>query len=267
MTTAKRHPRAMFIGTCRMHDPAKWLKDAERLIIRTTPHRIHTPTQTLQFIRHMAGDLQYRPETMHLVSDYAAAEIFANGITRDELLKRLEHITNLWKSFDVFVIEICALREFVATLGSTMLTVNTFAQRDQEKYADQIAQEARANLSVPVLPIEMQRLTAGAAQRLMIEIKTALEGRPIIWVSHQRPPDLPQYDVANAVRNALAATLKAGAEHLGDRFFDPTEVAREMGAEAFFQKDGTDIDHMTPEAAKMMAARYHQMILEDTGRR
>jgi len=34
-----------------------------------------------------------------------------------------------------------------------------------------------------------------------------------------------------------------------------------MGAEAFFQKDGTDIDHMTPEAAEVMAQRYHAMIL------
>ena len=266
MTRSSRPPRAVFIGTCRMYDPLRCLRKSEDLILRASPHRIHTPTQVLQYIRHLGGDPQYRPETMHLVSDHAATEIFVNGLSRSYLLERLIPIMNLWKSFDVFVIEICALREFSATLERETFTVNTFAQRDQERYADQITQEARTGVSAPVLPIEMNRLTGGETHQLMAQIKMELDGRPIIWVSHQRPPDLPQYETANSVRKSLATTLKAGAELLGDRFFDPTEVARELGAEAFFQKDGTDIDHMTLAGAEALAVRYRQMILEDTGR-
>lgn len=262
MTQPVAQTRAMFIGTCRMHDPVKALKDADGLMARSTPHRFHTPAQTLQFVRHMAGAPQYRPDTIHLVSDHATTELFVNGTPREELCRRLDSLATLWDTFHVFVIEICALREFVATVGRKQMTVNTFAKRDQERYSDQITTEAAAGKSLPLLPIEMERLSEKETHRLMKQIKTVLKNRPILWVSHQRPPDLPQYEVANNVRRALAEIVQSGAEQLGDRFFDPTEVAREMGAQAFFQKDGTDIDHMTPEAAKVMAERYQKMIAE-----
>ncbi|UYV37732.1 hypothetical protein N4R57_01020 [Rhodobacteraceae bacterium D3-12] len=262
MNTTAAQTRAMFIGTCRMHDPVNALQNTEGLMARSTPHRFHTPAQTLQFVRHMAGAPQYRPDTIHLVSDHASTELFVNGTSREQLCRRLESLATLWDTFRVFVIEICALREFVATVGRKQMTVNTFAKREQERYADQITAEAEAGISLPLLPIEMERLSEKETHRLMKQIKSTLKNRPIIWVSHQRPPDLPQYEVANNVRRALAEIVQSGANQLGDRFFDPTEVAREMGAEAFFQKDGTDIDHMTPEAAKVMAARYHKMINE-----
>lgn len=255
----------MFIGTCRMHDPVKALRRVDGLMARGTPHRFHTPSQVLQFVQHMSGAPQYLPGAMHLVSDYAALQIFDEGTPRDQLLQNLQPQMEMWPRFEVFVIEICSLREHIALWKGRKLVVNTFANRDQGRYAGALAAEAAAGLSLPALPIEIEKPTAAEIHRQMRRIKAALGNRPVIWVSHQRPPsDSPEYATVNAVRQAAADILRIGARRLGDTFFDPSVVAAQMGQKAFFLKDGTDLDHMTPAAAERLGALYHKMILDLT---
>lgn len=258
--------RAMFLGTCRMHDPEHTIQKSSGLHTRRTPHRVHSPGQVLAFIRHMNGTAPYRPETVHLVSDHAAEQVLALGQDRQDLLDKLEDLRSVWPSFAVHVIEISALREFEADLGGTSLMVNIFAERDQERYADEIARQAAAGVSVPVAPISMRRLTQHQVLIGMRQIKAELKGKPVIWVSHIRPGGTEERDaVVNAVRLLGANTLRAGAAALGDRFFDPSEVAAEMGRAAFFQKNGEDLDHMTPAAAERLGQIYLGMIRDILG--
>jgi hypothetical protein len=267
MGTKNRPTRAMFIGTCRMHDPVKALETVPGIMARMTPHRLHTPGQVVQFVQHMSGSPQYLPRTLHLISDYAAAQVLELGTPRQDLLDMLAPQIALWPSFQAFVIEICSLREYTTRLRGRAFVVNTFSQRDQHRYAEALAAQAAAGHSVPALPIEMERLGAAATHRQMRRIKSALGDRPVIWVSHQRPPsDSPEHAAVNATRRAGADILQAGAAAMGDDFLDPSTIAAEMGQQAFFLKDGTDLDHMTPAAAKRLGAIYSDMILAAVAR-
>lgn len=248
-----------------MHDPVKVLQQdpPPNRMARGTPHRLHTPRQTLQFIEHMNGTPRYLPQTAHFISDHAIGQIFSEHVSRQELLDRLESLKTLWPRFDVFVIEICTFREFTAELGRLprrTLVLNTFSKRDQEVHRAEIEDQAARGLSVPPLEITMANLTQTEVLREMRRIKAALGGRPVIWVSHMRPPsDHPRYDVVNRTRKHVADTLATGAAELGDMFFDPSVVAAEMGQSAFFMKDGEDLDHLTPAAAERLSGIYVDM--------
>lgn len=258
----RRPVRALFLGTCRMHDPVKALRDSHGFIARSTPHRFHTTGQTLDFIRHMTGVTPWDPNRMHLVSDYAAEQILVNEVPREKLLQDLVYLQDMWPTFGAFVIEICTMREYTADLAGRPLTVNTFTQRDQGKYAEAIQYQYQRGQSLPELPITLRYQTAYEMKCDMQEIKEALGGRPVIWVSHMRPGgDEPRYKMLNSVRRQGAVALSEGAIRLRDRFFDPSEVCQEMGAKAFFQRDGEDADHMTPEAAVRLGQIYRGMVM------
>ncbi|MBD2841358.1 hypothetical protein [Erythrobacter rubeus] len=258
--------QVMFLGTCRMHDPAHILLENENYNVRTTPHRLHTTSQTLQFIRHILNGNIYSPEMAHLISDFASIKIFEEDVTREDVLADLEPLRRFWSGCHAFVIEISALREHHALLDGEKIIVNNFSSRDQEKHKDRIAENARRGTSWPVLPIDFETSSPSRAHRQMAEIKKALN-RPIIWVSHQRPPsDDPKYEIVNKVRLHLSETLRTGAEALNDQFFDPSTVASEMGQEFFFEKGGNDLDHLTPEAAHILAGRYGSMLQSLVGR-
>ena len=246
-----------------MHDPADALRKDPDLFIRTTPHRFHSPRQTLLFVKHMANGNVYRSDLAHLISDYASDEIFVRDKSPSHVSNELEELRRLWSKFDIFVIEISTLREYIAQHEGKQLVVNSFSQRDQEKHHTKIEAAAQARRSVPLLPITIEHLTTGMTIYAMNQIKRALGSRPILWVSHIRPPsDAPEYDTLNKVRRHISATLCTGADRLGNGFFDPSDIARQMGQAAFFMQDGRDLDHMTPEAARILSGRYKEICTE-----
>lgn len=247
-----------------MHDPVSFLRDDPALIVRSTPHRFHTTGQTLDFVRHMTGKKPWTADMLHLVSDYAAEQLLSKGMKREDLLASFEALKRLWDTFEVFVIEICARREFEADLGQGRYRlVNTFTQRDQERYAQELADQAARGLSLPAFPIRMRQQSGPELQQDMADIRRLLRDRPVIWVSHMRPGgEDPRYSLVNKIREQGAKVLQDSASLLGDQFFDPSSVVPEMGIEQFFQKGGEDLDHLTPEAAKRLAQIYKTMILK-----
>lgn len=254
--------RMMFIGTCRVYDTATVLAGEPQVYARRSPHRFHTAAQALLFVQHMNGQRPYRADMMHLVSDYAAEQILAKGAARATQLDALEPLRKLWDSFEVFVIEISSRREAKAMLAGTAVTVNTFSARDQALYAAMVTEQASQEISVPPLEITVEIVPKRAVFSDMHAIKQAVGGRPIIWVSHMRPAsDDPQYATVIQTRADLAQMLCANAALLGDHFIDPSETAAVMGQRSFFQKAGTDLDHLTPAAAAAMAEVYSQMAL------
>lgn len=248
--------RIMFVGTCRMHDPVKVLRDDPRAYVRSTPHRFHTTRQALAFVRHMSGAERYRADMMHLVSDHAAGEIFVGAKPREALLEALEELRGRWDAFDAFVIEISTRREFAAVVDGRDVTVNTFAERDQALHEGAIRAQAALGLSVPPLEIASELATPRAMRADMEAIRAGLN-RPVVWVSHMRPvTDDPRLAPAVEARARLAESLRAAAAQMGDGFVDPSETAAAMGRAAFFAKDGADLDHLTPAAAAAMAEVY-----------
>jgi len=211
----------------------------------------------------MNGLPQYAPETIHLFSDCAAREVSEKNVAREAVLGNLDNLAKVWHNFDVFVIEICSLREHMTVHPRRPKVVNTFAQKDQILYADALAAQAAKGISAPAVPIEIVQQSRSETLRQMRRIKAALDGRPIIWVCHQSPPsDAQAYALVNKSRSTLAAILRAGANALGGRFFDPSTIAAEMGQQAFFKEDGGDLNHMTPAAAQRLGAVYAKMIVE-----
>lgn len=252
----------MFIGTCRMYETAKILRAAAGSNISSPNHRIHTADQMLKFILHIAGPPQYVPKTVHFLSDLAMEQIFEQDMSREDVLAGLQPVIDAFPDVEVFVIEICSTRETM-TVGSSPHVVNTFTERDQARYADQITQQAAEGISVPVTKIQTAPQHSTETIRQMGRIKVALGGRPVIWVCHQRPPSNdPKYESLNVRRLKDADTLRRGADVLKDRFFDPSVIAAEMGQKAFFKQDGEDMDHLTPEAAERLAAEYNKLIKE-----
>lgn len=251
-----------------MHAPARVLQSSQtgsQVDAHFTKHRFHSLRQTLGFIAHMNDVTPYQPERMHLVSDYAAERIFRDGVSREEVICELDSLKEIWQSFDIFFLEISSYREYIATLDGAEIIVNNFADRDQQNNAEALTRQVLSGASVPCLPISFFTSREDEMIAAMSTIKNALGRRKLIWVSHMRHPgDNPLYEHPNAVRWRVAEALRKGSEHLGDEFFDPTTVAAEMGPEVFFQKDGTDIDHLTNNAAKSLAHIYQDMVVSTT---
>jgi hypothetical protein len=261
-----RQKRIMFLGTCRVYDPAKVIATEKQAYIRLTPHRLHTTGQILHFIDHMnqtplAVDA-YRLDLLHLVSDYAAREILVKATARQVLLDELAQLRTVWSSFDAFVIEISTRREYTASLNGQPFTVNTFSARDQQLYAAALQAQAATGVCAPALEIVSHMATTGIALREMRQIKQDLGGRPIIWVSHMRPAAAdPSAAKAMQGRAEMAAFLRAAAESLGDGFVDPSETAAQMGQAVFFNKNGSDFDHLSAAATRTMAKVYLKAVM------
>jgi len=243
-----------------MHDPAISLRNSEDYLVRSTPHRLHTTGQTLQFFQHITGTAPYDPKAIHLLSDYSALEVLERGQSRDAIVAAMGSLQSIWPTFGAFVIEISSMREHHIDLPNEGLRlVNSLASRDQETYAEAIIEQEQAGSSWPALPVSITVQTARELVADMCEIKRHI-ARPIVWVSHQRPPSQDErYATVNAVRSKIASALKLGAESLGDTFFDPSTLAAEMGQAEFFAKNGEDLDHLTPAAAIALGKTYTRL--------
>lgn len=258
-----RQKRIMFLGTCRVYDPAKLIAAEKQTYVRLTPHRLHTTSQILQFIDHInQAPLSvdpYRLDLLHLVSDYAAREILVKTTPRQVLLDELAQLRTAWPGFDVFVIEISTRREHIAALNDQFFTVNTFSARDQQLYAAAIQEQVATGVSAPALQIVNHMATTGTVLREMHQIKQSLGGRPIIWVSHMRPAVAdPGAAQAMQGRAEMATFLRATAKSLGDGFIDPSETAAQIGQTIFFNQNGSDLDHLSAVAAAAMAKVYQK---------
>ena len=276
-----------FIGTCRVHGPAEALRQRGH-VVYSTPNRLHSPMQTLQFLEHLAGRQQFTPETVHLLSDFAMQHVVRGR--RDSAWASLQRLRTPCRKADVFFIEISSLNEFpMKRPDGSVFYANHFTKRDLRRYGPELrvplaGQEPprtrlqrgleRAFGRPPWWPgesqgdardappeIKSERLSPGQAIRIMSRIKRTLRSRPVVWLAHPHPPvGDPAHEHVIAVRRRLAETLREGAAALGDDFFDPSTVAAEMGTGRFFAKEGTDLAHFTEEAIERLADRYLELI-------
>lgn len=258
-------PAPFFLGTCRVSGPAEVLRRRGTEAF-SSPHRLHTPMQTLQFAEHVAGrKAHFSPANVHLVSDFAMERVVAGDAAT--AWAKLQGLRESWRRATVFLVEISSLAECPVTRpDGSVLYANTFSARDLARHAGRLAALAAAGRLEAVPAPGTERLTGGRALAAMRRIKATLRGRPVIWLSHARPPPGdPAHEQVIAVRSHLARVLRDGAATLGDGFFDPSTVAEEMGPARFFAAAGTDLGHFTPEAEEALADRYAALAGQPAG--
>ena len=249
-------PFPFFLGTCRVSGPALVLRGRGHLV-SSTPNRLHTPMQTLQFAEHVARrKAHFTPANVHIVSDFAMERVVAGDA--GTAWKKIESLRPAWRRATLFFVEISSLAEAPVTRADgSVLYANTFTGRDLARHAPLLAAEAAAGRLEAIPAPGTERLTVGKAMAAMRRIKAALGGRPVVWLSHAHPPEGdPAHAQVIAVRRRLADVLRTGAAALGDRFFDPSILVAGMGTEGFFAEGGTDLGHFTPEALEALADRY-----------
>jgi hypothetical protein len=256
---APEQPRPFFLGTCRVHGPAEALRRRGH-VVYATPNRLHTPMQTLQLAEHLGGRSQhFTPETVHLLSDFAMQHVVRGR--RDTAWSSVLRLRTPWRTADVFFIEISSFTEFpVPRPDGSVFYANNFTARDMRRYAAELAALEAEGLLTAIPEPGTERLSSGRVLGTMRRIKSALRGRPVIWLSHVRPPEGdPAHAHVIAVRSHVARVLREGAAELGDGFFDPSTVAAELGTVRFFAENGTDLGHFTDEAIEALATHYARL--------
>ena len=254
-----------FLGTCRVHEPLAALR-RRGYRVHGTPNRLHTPMQTLQFAEQVSGlRAHFTPQNVHLLSDFAMRHVVEGR--GDSAWDTLQRLRSPWRQASLFFIEISSLTEFPVELpDGSVFHANNFTVRDMRRYAAELAALEARGLVTGIPEPQRQRLSAGRTISIMRRIKRTLRNRPVVWVSHARPPaGDPAHEHVIAMRSHLANVLRRGAAALGDGFFDPSTVAAEMGKERFFAKGGADLNHLTAEATEAVADRYLERMAPGCG--
>ncbi len=224
-------------------------------------HRVHTAAQALQFIRALRGEPIFDRKNVHLLSSRAFKEFLA-GET-DRTLAALASYARHFSRTESFVIEICSLRDFYATIDGKEFLVNTPTPRDLLRHAQHVDESIQAGTIVPARAIDITRRDEAPYQmrEIMSEIRDALEGRPVLWVGHINVTDPdPRFDKVRRQRGQLNALIKEMAAELRDSFFDPSSYVEQIGRQVALRKEGEDLAHYTPETIPGVAVKILQHI-------
>lgn len=251
----------LFIGTCRTHDPAQFMRKegCHALIL---PERYHSPQQTLKTVRHLAGIYNYPINQLHTVSDLTVERIL-KGDTLEDIQKELDQQRDRWNRATHVVIEISTRKEFYYVRKDRTTYVNTFFKRDIENYSKELAPFYEKNLLLNIKPDEIQSSNSSEARikTVMNQIKLLAKDKKILWVSHISPSVYSEkLNYLVEQRRSLSSTQAVIANELGDRFFDPSITAKQLGDDVFFKDSGMDINHMTDVGAELLSKNYLELL-------
>lgn len=251
-----------FIGTCRVLDPAHYLRRERKLPALHTAHRVHSLREIERLVSILAGS-EIDQSTLHTLSDAA----FANLVERPDRLswtiQFLNNLKALWRSTETVVIEVSTLKQCYVDTDDGRLWVNFYTQRDLERFSGKIEPMIEEGYLAPIRSgdIKAYPFREDEALATMERIKSLSQGRRIIWASHFNVAALSEETARlHETRTKIARIVSEGAASLGDRFYDPTEVVREFGETRALEKHGTDYNHYTLEAMQVVADRYWKMI-------
>jgi hypothetical protein len=233
---------ALFIGTCRVIEPARTLRDSLGKPALPMRHRLHNPHQIEQAIRMLSGsEPVFDQSSIHLMSERSCKEALSEPDGPERVLSEFNTARQRWADHEMFVIEISSVKDFFVDLGGHRLSVNTHAARDLGRHAESLESRIGSGSAVAVRPsdVQMERMAEPDILAAMRRIKDLLGARPIIWVGHINvgPPGRAG-EQPYPSRKALSDTLENAAEALGDSFFDQTEVVRQLGQEVALADNG-----------------------------
>lgn len=215
----------MFLGTCRAYDVARLL--SRRGMAVTIPrHRFLSPRHILQFIQHLRGKPRhYQPSNVHLLSG-EALDAIQDGATRESLIEELNTYAGAWRDATGFVVEVPAIKEFVARVkGQAFICAKTVQHRVED------------------VEIQAYSPTDGEVIRSLVEIRKALGNKPVIWLAYAAPEGGEPHIVKN--RDRIAGLLANVADRFNDGLVDPQTTMVEIGQGAFFKDWRRNLDHYT----------------------
>jgi hypothetical protein len=257
--------RTAFIGTCRVLDPANHLRRDLRLPALHTAHRVHSPREVERLVEALTTG-KVDPLTVHTISDAAFADLLQGRSEWTAEFIGLLHAQ--WDTCSAFVIEISTLKQSFVETGVGRLYVNHYTLRDLQAFSEQIEPMIQEGKIAPfrAADIVTENVTASGAHAAMRRIKALLGGRPIVWACHLNVVSQSEETRRlHEVRTKIASIVASGAEKLGDRFYDPTEVLTELGAKNALEKNGTDYNHFSRPAIERLAKRYWQIATDLKG--
>lgn len=224
------------IGTCRIHEPLVLLRRL-RMPATASWHRVHTPNQILQFVRHLRGEDIYDLNNVGLLSLLGHEACQAGDAAG--VLERLNGFRKNFADAEILLLEVSTFREY---------THSGF-------FVDPVVRAKHSWWSM-----SKRRLHPRDAANILAAIREAA-GKPILWVCHVRPIDGdPAYEAARAEREPLAVTVQRIAERYRDMFFDPTVVLHELGQRVALKDDGADLAHFTEDGTAALARHYRHLL-------
>jgi hypothetical protein len=258
---------AFLIGTGRVQQANLVLRNTFGLPTLALRHRLHTPMQVLQFVRHMAGAPIYHARNVHMLSDVAMDEIASGRRQPSDLVDELQALRSSWSKWQCFLIEITSVRELVlgpVAAGAEPFHAGYFAVRDLERHGPRLAPLVAAGMLDAVAPssLEQVRLTPRRIQAAMRDIAAQLR-RPVLWIVPPKPGSSePRFESLNNVRQHLAEAVADGARALEQPFFDATTQVGLVGRERFFRDAERDVEHLGEAGAHQLAVCYRSFVLD-----
>lgn len=251
-----------FIGTCRVLDAAHHLRRELKMPALHTAHRVHSLPEIERLISILSGG-PIDQTTLHTLSDAA----FDNLVHRPDRLswtiEFLGKLQKLWIDANVIVIEVSTLKQSYVDTEAGRLWVNFYTERDLGRFSNEIEPMIAEGYIAPFRrgDIRNHPYREDEALERMERIKSLARGKRIVWASHFNVlATTEETQRLHEVRAKIAAVVSKGASALGDRFYDPSEIIRELGERAALEKEGTDYNHYTPRAMRTVAARYWDIV-------
>lgn len=254
----------LFIGTCRTHDPVQFIRK-QGLQAQILPERYHSPQQILRAVKFLTRNYNYPLNELHTVSDLTIEKILKGNNSLHDINQDLEEQRDRWDRATHIVIEISTRKEFYYTRKDRHKYVNTFFKRDIVEYKAELTPFYEKNLLSNISSEEVESSNTSEARitTAMNQIKQLAKDKKILWVSHITPNNYSEeLNYLIEQRKTLAKTQQVISNKIGDRFFDPSIVAKELGDSLFFKDNGKDINHMTDMGAEMLS-RYYLEILSN----
>lgn len=253
----------LFIGTCRTHDPVQFMRK-QGVRAQILPERYHTPQQILKTVKFLTKNYNYPLNELHTVSDLTIERIL-KGDSLHDIQQDLEEQRDRWNRATHIVIEISTQKEFYFIHKDRTKYVNTFFKRDIIKHSAELTPFYENNILLNITPDEIQNTNTSEARinTAMNQIKHLAKDKKILWVSHITPSNhTEELNYLIEQRKSLSKQQEAISNKIGDRFFDPSIVANELGDNLFFKDDGKDINHMTNDGAELLGKKYLEILTE-----
>lgn len=225
-------PKVLFVGTCRVQDPAI------RVGGWVTGHRVFTPRELHQLARHLSGEAVFNADNLHLFSE-AAIQALTEGRPED-IFASLERARRYWRDADAIVFEVSTFSSW--WLGDAL--ANTYAHQGLPKLGIS-TEDLRCVRDTPEVAVEelrhLRRLT----------------DKSVLWVPHfNDKSDKPELEKLRSQRAQVTEVVRQVATEFGDRLFDATDLIDQLGSGFALAEQGADLNHFSREALPLVGRAY-----------
>lgn len=242
--------KTLFIGTCRVLNPASRLSNIYPDNIDSMRHRTHTPKQALWLLKEFDNGGKNLKGKEHLVSD-RAVELLRRG-ELNRLRRELKRLTHKIRSFDSYIIEFSGLKDFyMSDENSNEFTVNTFTAKSISENKN-ILEELYKTDELVKLDESTSRVESCSDDEIKQHIHLITRFLPkknFLFVCNANVDSMAhEFNGLYSSRARLSSLVRWAAKRYNALYFDPTIIVQEIGERKFFSTfaDGSiDFGHFS----------------------